>query len=193
MKSVTGWMFAGAVLLSPLAYSQGANPAGANPATPDIETGTPSVDMVNVQDIVFLRQFFLGNSAEVELGHLADGRAMNEGVQEFAQRMITDHGMVIGQLEALARGKDVPLPGELAPHHQAVREQLQALEGEAFDVAYIRAQVTEHQRAVQLLGYQIGLGQSEEVRTFAKETLMNVFRHLELARGIHADLTGAAP
>lgn len=193
MKSVTGLMFAGALLLSPLAHSQGANPAGANPATPDIETGMPIEDMVNVQDIIFLREFFLGNAAEVELGNLADGRAAADEVQQFAQRMIEDHGMAIEQLEALARSKDVPLPGELAPHQQAVREQLESLQGDAFDVGYIRSQITDHQRAVQLLGYQIGLGQSEEVRSFAKETLPTVLRHLELARGVHADLTGAAP
>jgi putative membrane protein len=193
MKSVLGFVLAGAVVVSPVAFSQGANPAGANPATPEIETGSPAEDMVNVQDTNFLRQLSNGNTAEVQLGNLAADRAAAASVQDFAQRMISDHEMAQNRLEMLAGSKEVPLPTELDPDQRAVSDRLQELEGEAFDVDYIRAQLVAHQRAALLIQYQIGLGQSEEVRSYAKETLVNVLRHLEAARSIHAELTGAAP
>lgn len=193
MKGIPGFVIACAVLLAPAAHGQGANPAGANPVTPGIETGRPTEDTANVQDQIFLRQLSVGNTAEMQLGNLAEGRAAATAVQEFAKRMIADHDTAQERLQRVARDKDVPLPGELDMDHEVVRDQLQDLDGEAFDESYIRAQIVDHQRAVQLLQYQIGLGQSEDVRTFAKETLVGVMRHLELARAIHAELTGAAP
>jgi putative membrane protein len=175
------------------AWAQAANPAFANPATPGIETGKPEREMVNASDQVFLRTAAVGNRAEAELGKLAADKASAASVKEFARRMSTEHEATLDAVQDLARSSDTPLPGELDMDHRVIMQQLQAAEGTAFDIEYIRSQIADHQRTAKLLEYQIGAGQSDRVRDFAKETLLGVMDHLEMAKAIHADLTGAAP
>jgi putative membrane protein len=184
---------AAAVLLAPVAWAQGGNPAFANPATEGIETGQPKGDTANASDQVFLRAAAIGNRAEIELAKLAAERGSSSSIKEFADRMQADHDMMLDQVQNLARATNTPLPEELDADHQAVMKQLQSVETDAFDVEYIRAQIADHQRAAKLLEYQIGSGQSDRVRDFAKESLPTVMDHLAMARQIHAQLTGAAP
>ena len=122
------------------------NPAGANPATPAAETGRPARDTANAQDMLFLRQMSLGNTAEVSLAELAKGRAASDGIKSFAARMASDHGGADKRLRPLLQRHDVPARRDLDTDHQVVRKQLEGLRGEAFDTAYIRSQIVDHQR-----------------------------------------------
>jgi putative membrane protein len=175
------------------AWAQGANPAFANPSTPGIETAKPEGDTLNASDQVFLRAAAIGNRAEADLGKLAAEKASAAAVKDFGQRMVTDHGTTLDSVQKLARASETALPRELDMDHRVVMQQLQAAEADAFDIEYIRAQVAEHQRTATLLMYQIGAGQSEQVRSFAKESLVHVMDHLAAAKELHAELTGAAP
>jgi putative membrane protein len=175
------------------AWAQGANPAFANPATAGIETGKPEGDVLNAADQVFLRAAAIGNRAEADLGKLASEKASAAAVKDFGRRMAADHGTTLDSVEQLARAGETPLPRELDMDHRVMMQQLREAEAGAFDIEYIRAQVAEHQRTATLLIYQIGAGQSEQVRNFAKESLVGVMDHLAAAKQIHAELTGAAP
>jgi len=175
------------------AHAQFGNPGFANPATPEIETGTPSADTANITDIVYLRQASIGSQAEVELGNLAAERAEASSVKDFANRMVDDHRRGADSLGDLARDKEAPLPRELDMDHNVVLGQLRQLSGAAFDIAYMRAQIVDHQKTAQLLSYEIGGGQSDAARRNAQESLPMVVEHLAMAKRIHAELTGAAP
>ena len=168
-----------------------ANPAFANPDTPGLLEGKPA-DATNVSDVVFLKQLAIGNRAEVELGKLAVDRNENAGIETFAQRMVKDHEQAGAKLAGLARANRVELPRELDAEHVAARGELSALRGSAFDLKYIDAQVKDHQKAAQLLIYEIGSGQHSGVRQLAAETLPNVMEHLEMARGLQAQLKAGA-
>jgi putative membrane protein len=183
---------AGCALTTP-SWSQSGNPAFADPATPGIETGRPSQDQANASDHVFLRAAAIGNRAEVETGKLAQQRGRGDSVKAFAGRMVEDHEEALRRIETLARGSETPLPRELDMDHKVVLSQLQETPADAFDVAYVRSQIVDHQRTVQLLQYQINNGQSDQVRTFAKEMLRPVLEHLEVAKALHSELTGSAP
>jgi putative membrane protein len=87
----------------------------------------------------------------------------------------------------------VELPKDLDAEHDAARKQLQALNGTAFDLRYVESQIKDHQKAAQLLIHEIGSGQHTAVRQYAADTLPAVMEHLEHAKNIHAELTGAAP
>jgi putative membrane protein len=158
-----------------------------------METGKPEGDVLNTADQGFLRAAAIGNRAEADLGKLANEKATNAAVKDFGRRMAADHGTALETVQRLARTSGTPLPREPDLDHRVVLQQLQEAEPAAFDIAYIRAQVAEHQRTATLLIYQIGAGQSEQVRNFSKETLVHVMDHLAAAKTIHAELTGAAP
>lgn len=170
-----------------------ANPTFANPDTPGLLEGKPAPDVANTSDIVFLKQIAIGSRAEVEFGRLAADKSKVSGIDQFGQHMVKDHGDANSKLVSLARGAKVELPKDLDAEHAAVRQDLQSLSGKDFDLRYVESQIRDHQKAVQLLIYEIGSGQHVGVRQFAADTLPKVMEHLERAKELHAELTGAGP
>jgi putative membrane protein len=175
------------------AIGESANPTFANPDTPGLLDGKPAPDAANTSDIVFLKQLAIGGRAEVDLGKLAADRSSVAAIDQFGQHMVKDHGEANSRLASLARGAKVELPRDLDAEHAAVRQDLQSLNGKDFDLRYVESQIKDHQKAVQLLIYEIGSGQHVGVRQFAADTLPKVMEHLERAKELHAELTGAAP
>ena len=183
-----------ATLVTAAAEAQvGANPAGANPATPGIEATRPRPDEANSQDMLFLRLAHIGNTAEVALAKLARSRGADADVKAFADRMASEHDASLGKLRPLMQRANTPAPRDLDPEHKDIQAALGKLNGAAFDTAYIRAQVADHQKTAQLLQWQIAFGQSEPIKAYSKQTLPAVLSHLEHARNLNAKLTGAAP
>jgi putative membrane protein len=170
-----------------------ANPAFANPDTPGILDGKPSSGVANVVDIIFLQQLSIGGRAEIELGKLADERSSAASIDNFGRQMVKDHTDANGKLVSLARSAKVELPPGLDAEHIAARGELSALRGSVFDLRYVENQIKDHQKAVQLLIHEIGSGQHSGTRQFAADTLPGVMGHLEMARTLHAELTGAGP
>jgi len=111
-------------------------------------------------------------------------------VDQFGKQMVDDHSAANSRLAGVARSVGVDLPKELDAEHEAARRELAALNGSAFDLRYIDSQIKDHQKAAQLLIHVIGSGQSAKVKDFAAQTLPTVMQHLEMARGVHDQLTG---
>jgi putative membrane protein len=106
--------------------------------------------------------------------------------------MVRDHIDANSKLKELADAAKVPLPTELDPDHKLIRGQLDKLSGKAFDMAYIKAQIVDHQRTAHLLAWEISLGEDAEMQRLAASMLPIVLDHLRRAQEINAMLTGAA-
>jgi putative membrane protein len=154
--------------------------------------GVPAPNQTNTQDRLFAQLAAAGGSAEVTFGKLAGDKAQNSAVKDFARMMIDDHGAANKKLIDVADKSKIPLPEALDKDHEKLRQDLANLDGAKFDLAYIRGQVVEHQKTVQLLEWEIGSGEDAELQRFAAETLPTVLHHLEVARDLVAELTGQA-
>ncbi|MDQ7777243.1 DUF4142 domain-containing protein [Paracoccus aminovorans] len=181
----------GAALTAAPALAQIGNPAGMAPDTRLDEPGKPAPHQTNTQDRLFAQLAAAGGLAEVQLGEMARDKAEAESVRDFAAMMVEDHGAANARLAELAEAVRIPLPQEPAPDQQALRERLEAAERTAFDLAYVRAQVVEHQKTAQLLAWEVGQGQDGEIQRFAAEQLPVVLGHLEQAQRLNAELSGA--
>lgn len=173
------------------AFAQMGNPAGWAPDTRLEAPGVPAPNQTNTQDRLFAQLIAAGGMAEVELGKLAAGKARGSTVKEFANRMVDDHTSANEKLSRIADKSKIPLPTELDGDHRKIREDLEKRD-DGFDLAYMRAQVVDHQKAAQLLEWEIGFGQDAELQRFASETLPVVLQHLELARILTAELSNQA-
>jgi putative membrane protein len=183
----------GCVLLATASFAQEtANPAGMAPDTPGKEMAQPAPEGSNNQDKLFVRQAALGGQAEVELSKIAQKKASNESVREFANRMVEVHSKSNQQLLRMGRGLNPDLPKNLDPEHQTVRNELQKASGQDFDLAYISAQIQDHQRTANLLQWHISTGQNEALKKYSMETLPEVMDHLEHAKQNFALLTQGA-
>lgn len=171
---------------------EGANPAGMSPDTPGKEMAKPTPEGSNTQDKLFVRQAALGGQAEVELSKIAQKKATDPSVKEFADRMVEVHSKSNQQLLKLGRGLNPDLPKDLDPEHQSVRNELNKASGQSFDIAYISAQIQDHQRTANLLQWHISTGQNEALRKYSMDTLPEVMAHLEHAKESYAILTQGA-
>lgn len=185
-------LFAGLILLSGSAVAQIGNPAGMGVDTKMLKPGVPAPHQTNNQDRLFAQLITAGGLAEVELGNLASGKAKADAVKQFAEMMVRDHKDANSKLKDLADAAKIPLQTGLDPDHQVVRDHLDKLNDNAFDVAYIKAQIVDHQKTAQLLAWEISLGEDGEMQRLAASMLPTVLDHLRRAQEINGMLTGAA-
>jgi putative membrane protein len=169
------------------------NPAGMTPRTPESEPGKPAPHHPNTQDRLFIVLAGTGGQAEVAAARMAQERASNGTVKEFARRMARDHAKASEELASLAKAAHVPVPDALDPDHKAQLAELDKLSGAAFDRAYMQGQIVDHQKMTTILQWVISQGQDAPLQRYAMQNLPAVLEHLELAQGIMAQLTGAAP
>ncbi|WP_271898312.1 DUF4142 domain-containing protein [Candidatus Phyllobacterium onerii] len=179
-------------LVSTPALAQMGNPAGFAPDTRMEEPGVPAAHQTNNQDRLFAQLAAVGGLAEVDLAKLAATKATDSRVKEFAQAMVDDHSDANSRLKALADAAKIPLPDKLDADHKAMRQKLDAAEGQAFDVAYIRSQIIAHQKTAQLLAWEIGSGEDAQLQQYSAATLPAVMKHLRMAQDIASALTGQA-
>jgi putative membrane protein len=177
-----------AALFASPALGQFGNPAGVDPGTPQSTPGVPAPHHTNVQDRLFAKLAGAGGLAEVELGKLADRKAENSSVKEFARRMVEDHTKANEQLVKLANHAGIALPGELDPEHKAMKATLDQVSGTAFDLMFMQGQVVDHQKTATLLLWEIDQGQEAELQRFAAATLPIVLAHLEHAKALAVQL-----
>ena len=174
------------------AVAQMGNPGFWGADTKMEKPGVPAPHQTNNTDRLFAQLAAAGGMAEVDLAKLTLDRSKAKPVKDFADMMTRDHGAANEKLRDLAEGAKIPLPREVMPDHKQVKERLDGLNGRDYDIAYIKAQIVDHQKTAQLLEWEIGSGQDAALQRFAAEALPKVLRHLELAQSIHAELTGAA-
>src|SRR5438046_7026307 len=86
----------------------------------------------------FVEAAAVDGQAEVELGKLAQQKALHEEVKQFADRIVADHSKANEELRALADAKGIAVSGSLDRKHQKEMQRLQALLGPDFDRAYMK-------------------------------------------------------
>lgn len=139
-------------------------------------------------DATFMKKLAQGDLAEVDAGRLASERATNPGVKEFGEHMVKDHSKNSSELDALAKEHGVEVPSTIDKEHAAAKSKLDSATGASFDSEYIKAQVRDHEKTVQLLRHEIQDGQDPAVKEFAQKTLPVVEHHLSMAKDLEAKL-----
>jgi putative membrane protein len=163
-------------------------PARGNPAT---TTTSPTARLDVRADTAFVRDVVVGNRLEVQLGNLAERKASNPAVKQFAQQMVKDHTTMENQWTALGVRNGVPVPA-LDPAGKQAISQADRLSGPAFDQAYMTSMVADHQQTVSLLQQRGQQAQSAEVRQLAANCLLTVQQHLTMAQQVGSQV-GATP
>lgn len=152
-----------------------------NSSTTNI-TGT-STDMNS-----FMTEAARAGMAEVEMARLAEKRAQNAEVKKFAQKMVQDHTNANTELKQLAAQKNVTLPTELNTLHKLTMDKLSSLSGAEFDKEFMKVQITDHEKAVNLFQGQADLGTDVDAKAWAAKTLPHLKEHLQTARDISGKL-----
>jgi putative membrane protein len=70
-----------------------------------------------------------------------------------------------------------------------MRDRLAQLRGDAFDRAYMRAMVEDHDKAQKLFRQEAQSGQDPDIKRFARETLSVIEQHDRMAHELDRSLT----
>ena len=146
-------------------------------------------------DAQILAQMSVSNGAEISSSQLAQPKARNQQVKDFARDMIAEHQAMQGQADSLATRTNItPSPAQGDTLQQALdrgREQLQGqAAGAEFDRMYMDMQVTAHEGTLALLNNARGAAQNADLRALIDQAIPKVQQHLDRARQIRGALGG---
>jgi putative membrane protein len=154
----------------------------ANP--PAVGTAGTAADI----DRDFIQEQIADGQAEVELGRLAQERAANAQVKEFAQMMVRDHTQAGSELKQIAARHNLqPATGE-HDDHRDLQQRLAKLNGAEFDREYINAMVDDHEKAVSAVEDKTEGNENADVKQWAAKTLPTLRQHLDRAKQIKETL-----
>jgi putative membrane protein len=151
--------------------------------TPSPVRSLPSTSAVPQADQDFAMKAASSGLAEVEASRAVSEKTTSDGVREFAQRMVQDHGRVNQELIDLATAKQILLPtGAVGPHADALT-QLTGAMGADSDRRYVQDfGIQAHKEAIALFERQAREGSDAELKAFAESKLPTLKTHLEHAQ-----------
>lgn len=141
-----------------------------------------------MSDEAFAKKAAEGGMAEVKLGQLAQEKGHSEAVKNFGQRMAEDHGKANKELESAASQANISLPQDMSSKDQASYARLSKLSGPAFDHAYARLMLKDHEHDVAAFRHEAKNGENEPIKSFASNTLPVLEQHLAMARQMNQEV-----
>lgn len=133
----------------------------------------------------FASQAAVIGKAEIELAQLALNNTRNEEIRMYAERMVKDHTAADQKLKKIAAAQNIQLPQTLDAKHQAAKQKLAGLQGDAFDREYKKHMTMGHGEAVALFESASQTQQMpKDLKEFAASTLPTLEKHHEMAKDL---------
>lgn len=142
-------------------------------------------------DTSFMKKVAENTKSELELAQLAEQKAADPQVKEFAQKVIEDHGKADEKLKAVAQQENIDLPDRKSSGETTEKARLDRLNGADFDRAYMKHMVAEHEQDINDFRKEATNSKDDNVRKFASENLPVLQAHLKMARDINAKVNGS--
>ena len=143
-------------------------------------------------DARFAKEAAQGGMAEVKLGQLAQEKGSNDLVKSFGKRMVDDHSKANDKLKEVASRESITLPNDLSAKDQASYDRLSKLNGAAFDRAFARDMVKDHETDVAAFQKEANGGKTDSLKSFASETLPTLEDHLKQAKEMMKNVGGTS-
>lgn len=186
-----------------LALGLGSAVAFAQPAhqTPPRSQGTTNVDQsrdgtmnrdaatreVTRADRRFLTKAATLGEKEVALSRIAENRAVNPRVRDFAAQMAREHSVANARLAELAARKGVTLEREDATEMRQKEKKWNEKSGNAFDKDYLDAMIDCHEDTVDVLEKGVD-SKDADIAAYAGQLLPTVKGHLKQAKALEDSL-----
>ena len=124
---------------------------------------------------------------EIAVARIALGKSKADDVQTFAKQMIKDHSAAQTELAAIAQRQNLAVPAQLDADNQAVVAKFKRQPASAFDAAYAKQMVADHEEAVALFKSEAaGVKADAELAAFAQKTLPTLESHKTMADALAA-------
>ena len=156
------------------------------------KSGTPTAhpiehqfDRQTTQDFIDAAAY--SNRAEIAAARYVLAHSSSQSVQDFARRMIQDHGAALDQLQQVAARGGFTMPSGIDTKHRDSLDQLKNDRDARLSMTYASAEASEHKEAV--AKFQ-SAAQNESiapaVRVYASTILPKLEEHLRMAQRLVA-------
>jgi len=122
--------------------------------------------------------------AEVNASEVAQQKAQDQRVKDFAAMMVQDHTKANEELKMIAASKNITLPTAPGEPHLKDIADLNEYTGADFDKEYMDLMVNNHEKAVSLFEDAADNAEDGEIKAYAAKTLPALQKHLEHAKTI---------
>lgn len=143
---------------------------------------------LSAADKAFAMKAAAGGMAEVQLGQLAQQKGTTPEVKQFGQRMVTDHGQANQELQDIAQEAELQLPTEPDKQSMATIQRLRGTSGSAFDEAYVKNMLQDHQHDVADFRKEAQGGSDPALKAFAQKYLPVLQQHLQMVQTLNRGL-----
>jgi putative membrane protein len=146
-----------------------------------------------VSDTQFAKKAAQGGMAEVKLGQLAQEKGTSDSVKKFGQRMVADHTKAGDELKRAVAQENITLPDDISAKDKATYDSLSKLSGAAFDRAYARDMVKDHEEDIADFNKEANGGKNAAIKDFATQTLPTLQDHLKEAKEMRQNVSASNP
>ena len=157
------------------------------------QDSAPAPAQSSANDTTFAKKAAAGGIAEVKMGQLAQQKGTAESVKKFGARMVEDHSKAGDELKQAASQANITLPTDMNAKDKATYDMLSKLSGAAFDRAYARDMVRDHEEDIAEFNKEANGGHNPVVKDFATQTLPTLQDHLKEAKEMRQNVAPGNP
>ncbi len=164
--------------------------AAATPAPPAEAASQPAAGTLAPDDKAFIERAAQVNLVEIELGNTAAKSSADPAIRKLGKHLAEQHTQAQQKLERLAASKGLILPEKPDAEHQKKIDSLKEQKGDAFNRAFINANIAGHEQALALFEGAAIRTRDGELRIWMAEMIPQLKRHLDAAKGAHPEAVG---
>jgi putative membrane protein len=132
----------------------------------------------------FIRDAVADNFLAVRMAEMAERKAQNSAVKDYAQRVKSNHTSMQNQWVTLAANNGTTLKPGMGKRHKKKADRLKDLSGREFDRAYMTTEVQSHQDYVEYFSKEGRASHSSQVRNKATNDLQVLQSELSQAKDV---------
>lgn len=170
----------------------GAPAPAAPPGAPGVTVPPlPAAGPVAGSDRAFVAEAAASGMAEIEAGRYVAARTKAPKVREFAQRLEREHAAADEELQRIAAGKGIALPGAIEGEPAMRLQRLKSLPADGLEREFLQSFGVElHTGAIALFEREAREGQDPELRGYAEQTLPKLREHQGMAQQLQGERAG---
>jgi len=135
-------------------------------------------------DAKFIRNVDADHFLEIRLGRLAEQKARDESVREFAREMVKDHTSLQTQWTSMASSNGMKFKSGMGKRHKSKLDRLEKLSGREFDREYMTLMAQNHKDYLDYFRKEGRAAKSAPVRQVVNRTIPMLERHIRDAKQI---------
>ena len=152
--------------------------------------GAAPTSMPSTPDQTFAMASAKDGLKEVTMGRLAMTQADSPAVRDLGRMIVADHERANDRLLTITMQEGLGPPKSLPTEDQTAYDALSGLRGKAFDRAYVKGVVADHEQDIPKFQHEVMTGSDPAIKDWARSTLPVLQHHLAAAQNVAGQMGG---